>query len=101
MHTHSVNQTLTVLTPRLTERLAMATEAQRELSRAGYKVVEQDFRSAEAGKRPLLVLRFGDNELRKRLRGVASSVIGTQRLVVGQFLQVDVSWREPLEPANH
>lgn len=99
-HTHSVNQTLTVLTPRLTDRLAVVTEALRELSRDGFKVQYQDFRADEPGKRPLVVLHAGSAQLRKRMREVRTAVDGTQRRVLGQFLQVDLSWLEPLEAAN-
>lgn len=95
MHTASINQTLTVLTPVLTERLHKVTVAIRKLGEYAVKIVGQDINAAE---RPVLFIATAPpRDAGLRIAKLAKRKDGT-RVMVSRFGDVDVAW--PAEIAS-
>lgn len=93
MHTATVSQALIILTPRLTERLAAVTDAQRELRRQGFRVTSQEL-NTDSTRRPRLRLDHGSETLREQLTSVVITRAEIGRLVIGRFREVDVCYVE-------
>ena len=91
LHTHTVDQQLVVLNSKLSERLTAVNQAHRALSARGYSIVSQHLRQG-SHKRPLLNLERGDEELREDLRQVAHAEGDHGPVVLGRFMDVDVSY---------
>lgn len=91
LHTHNVEQPLKVLNNSLRERLDAANAAHRVLSRRGYKIVRQALRQ-NSDKRPLLILARGDEALRDELRQVFTAHADEGTMVMGRYMDVDVTW---------
>lgn len=88
MHTTSVNQTLTVLTPTLTERLHKATSASRKLAVHGIKIVGSDLNA----DRPVLFIADApprESGLRLARHGKRKDGV---KVMVSRFGDVDVAW---------
>lgn len=88
MHTASVSQTLTVLTPTLTERLHKVTCASRKLAEHGIKIVGQDLNAV----RPILFIA----EAPTRESGLRLARHGKRKdgvhVLISRFGDVDVAW---------
>lgn len=87
------DQPMRVLTRDLGDRLQAVTDALRHLDR-DLPLLQQQLRQGSK-RRPLLVLRFGNEQLRAQLTQVAVMTINDRRCLVGKFRGVDLCWPEP------
>ena len=90
LSTLNSDQELKVLSPRLREKLRMATYATRVLTANGYRVIRQDLRISSE-RPPLLTVSNGDEALREELRQIQIAFDDGGRNVLGRYLEVELS----------